>query len=65
MYYIFFREARENFLFCRLGRVLCLSWHENDVTLVTGASDSTVRVYNVMSGMKIIMSGTLYENDYQ
>lgn len=39
-------------LWCYLlpGRVLCLSWHPNDNVLVTGASDSTVRVYNVKSG---------------
>lgn len=38
-----------------LGRVLCLSWHLSDNTLVTGASDSTVRLYNVTSGMHLLM----------
>lgn len=39
-------------LWCYLlpGRVMCLSWHPNDNVLVTGASDSTVRVYNIKSG---------------
>ena len=37
-----------------LGRVLCLSWHQSDNTLVTGASDSTVRLYNVTSGMRCL-----------
>ena len=37
--------------FCFSGRVLCVSWHQSDNMLVTGASDSTVRVFNVTSGM--------------
>ena len=32
------------------GRVLCLSWHPNNNVLVAGASDGTVRVYNIKSG---------------
>ena len=37
-----------------LGRVLCLSWHQSNNSLVTGASDSTVRVYNITSGKKTL-----------
>lgn len=38
------------FYFHLTDRILSLSWHVSDTTLVTGSSDSTVRLYNVKTG---------------
>ena len=47
---VFLCDLLRFYMYLFPGRVLCLSWHPNNNVLVTGASDSTVRVYNTKSG---------------
>ena len=48
----FFRNSSECISYAYLGRILSIAWQQSDSDsiLVTGSSDSLIRVYNVSTG---------------